>query len=370
MPKVLFQRLNRTFYLRFYISPAEESLFEQLFSNLTLPEPPECRRRRRGIRILGSTESDGKMELYLQQLPQQLVNGLTLGGVYALIAIGYTMVYGILGMLNFAHGEIYMIGGFTGWWVLHLLTHNNQILTSAALVIALMIIMAMAVSALVGILSERFAYRPLRNAPRMNLLLSALGVSIFLQNLVLTYQGAKVRFFHISALIPENIRVLHIGSTVFSFMRIVVVAVTFLLMALLTIMLKRTMVGKAMRATAQDIEAAAFMGVDVDRIVVLVFLIGSALGGAAGTLVGLLFTQVDYYVGFQAGLKGFTAAVLGGIGNIYGAMIGGILLGLAEALAVTFLPSAYKDVVAFVILIVILIARPWGLMGEKMPEKV
>ncbi|UCF94489.1 MAG: branched-chain amino acid ABC transporter permease [Desulfobacterales bacterium] len=310
------------------------------------------------------------MELYWQQLPQQLVNGLTLGGVYALIAIGYTMVYGILGMLNFAHGEVYMIGGFTGWWVLHLLTRNNEILMNAALVIALMLIIAMGVSGLVGIMAERLAYRPLRNAPRMNLLLSALGVSIFLQNLILTYQGAKVRTFHIASLIPESFRVFHIGSTVFSFMRTLVIAVTFLLMALLTILIKKTKVGKAMRATAQDIEAAAFMGVDVDRIVVLVFLIGSALGGAAGTLVGLLFTQVDYYVGFQAGLKGFTAAVLGGIGSIYGAMLGGILLGLTESLAVTFLPAAYKDVVAFVILITVLIVRPWGLVGERIPEKV
>ena len=310
------------------------------------------------------------MDIYLQQLPQQLVNGLTLGGVYALIAIGYTMVYGILGMLNFAHGEIYMIGGFTGWWVLHLLTKNNEVVLTATLVISLMIVAAMALSGLVGILVERVAYRPLRNAPRINLLLSALGVSIFLQNLVLNYQGAKVRFFHISSLIPESLRVIQIGSAVFSFMRALVIVITFLLMALLALMIKKTKVGKAMRATAQDIEAATFMGIDVDRIVVLVFLIGSALGGAAGTLVGLLFTQVDYYVGFQAGLKGFTAAVLGGIGNIYGAMLGGILLGLAESLAVTFLPSAYKDVVAFVILITVLIVRPWGLMGEKIPEKV
>jgi branched-chain amino acid transport system permease protein len=312
----------------------------------------------------------GTMDIYLQQLPQQLVNGLTLGGVYALIAIGYTMVYGILGMLNFAHGEIYMIGGFTGWWVLHLLTRNNEVIMNAVLVISLMIIIAMAFSGLVGMLTERVAYRPLRNAPRINLLLSALGVSIFLQNLVLNYQGAKVRSFHISSLIPESLRVIQIGPAVFSFMRVLVIVVTFLLMALLALMIKKTKVGKAMRATAQDIEAATFMGIDVDRIVVLVFLIGSALGGAAGTLVGLLFTQVDYYVGFQAGLKGFTAAVLGGIGNIYGAMLGGILLGVAESLAVTFLPSAYKDVVAFVILITVLIARPWGLMGEKIPEKV
>jgi len=310
------------------------------------------------------------LELYLEQLPQQLVNGLTLGGVYALIAIGYTMVYGILGMLNFAHGEVYMIGGFAGWWVLHLLTRGNELLANAAMVIALMIIAAMAVSGLVGITAERFAYRPLRNAPRMNLLLSALGVSIFLQNLVLNYQGAKVRSFHIAALIPESLRVIQIGSAVFSFMRILVIVLSFLLMGLLTVMIKKTKVGKAMRATAQDIEAAAFMGIDVDRIVVVVFLIGSALGGAAGTLVGLLFTQVDYYVGFQAGLKGFTAAVLGGIGSVYGAMLGGILLGLTESLAVTFFPSAYKDVVAFAILIIVLIFRPWGLVGEKIPEKV
>jgi len=310
------------------------------------------------------------LELYLDQLPQQLINGLTLGGVYALIAIGYTMVYGILGMLNFAHGEIYMIGGFSGWWVLHLLTRNNVVVMNAALVIALMIVVAMGVAGLVGVLAERLAYRPLRNAPRMNLLLSALGVSIFLQNLVLHFQGAKVRSFHIASLIPDSLRTIHLGSTVFSFMRILLIGVTFLLMGLLTLMIKKTKVGKAMRATAQDIEAATFMGIDVDRIVVVVFLVGSALGGAAGALVGLLFTQVDYYVGFQAGLKGFTAAVLGGIGSIHGAMLGGLLLGLVESLAVTFLPSAYKDVVAFVILITVLIVRPWGLVGEKIPEKV
>jgi len=310
------------------------------------------------------------MDIYLQQLPQQLVNGLTLGGIYSLIAIGYTMVYGILGMLNFAHGEIYMIGGFTGWWVLHLLSRNNVPVIHAVWVVSLMIVIAMGVSALVGILTERIAYRPLRKAPRMNLLLSALGVSIFLQNTILTFQGAKARVFHVSSLIPEGLRVFHIGNVVISFARLLVIAITFLLMALLTVVVKKTKTGKAMRATAQDIEAATFMGIDVDRIIVLVFVIGSALGGAAGTLVGLLFTQVDYYVGFQAGLKGFTAAVLGGIGSIPGAMLGGILLGLAESLAVTFFPTAYKDVAAFLILIAILIFKPSGLLGEKITEKV
>jgi branched-chain amino acid transport system permease protein len=310
------------------------------------------------------------MELYLEQLPQQLVNGLTLGGVYALIAIGYTMVYGILFMLNFAHGEIYMVGGFAGWWVLHLLSSNNQPVMNAVLVISLMIIAAMGISGLLGVAVERFAYRPLRQAPRMNLLLSALGVSIFLQNLVLNFQGAKPRFFHVSSLIPEGLRIFEIGNVVFSFMRVLVIIVSFMFMGLLTYVVKKTKIGKAMRATAQDIEAATFMGIDTDRIIVYVFLIGSALGGAAGTLVGLLFTQVDYYVGFQAGLKGFTAAVLGGIGNIFGAMLGGLILGLLESLATTFFPSAYKDVVAFTILILVLIFRPWGLMGEKTPEKV
>jgi branched-chain amino acid transport system permease protein len=310
------------------------------------------------------------MDFYWQQLPQQLVNGLTLGGVYALIAIGYTMVYGILFMLNFAHGEIYMIGGFVAWWVLYLLTGNNVPFVNAGVLIAFMILMAMGLPGVLGILIERFAYRPLRKAPRMNLLLSALGVSIFLQNLVLNFQGAKARSFAVASLIPEGLRVIQVGDVVISFMRILVIVVAFLLMALLTVMVKKTKVGKAMRATAQDIEAAAFMGIDTDRIIVLVFFIGSALGGAAGALVGLMFTQVDYYVGFQAGLKGFTAAVLGGIGNIRGAMLGGLILGLLESLATTFFPATYKDVVAFIVLILVLIFRPWGLMGEKIPEKV
>jgi len=289
----------------------------------------------------------------------------TPGAVY-----GYSMVYGILTMLNFAHGEVYMIGGFSGWWVLHLLSRNHTPLINAAALIILMIAGGMAVSGLLGVLVERVAYRPLRAAPRLNLLLSALGVSIFLQNLVLNYQGAKVRAFHVAGLVPPSLQVIRIGPVVFSFMRVLVIVVCFCLMALLAYLVKNTRAGKAMRATAEDIEAAAFMGVDVDRIITLVFLIGSALGGAAGVLVGLLFTQVDYYVGFQAGLKGFTAAVLGGIGNLYGAMLGGLLLGLAEALAVTFFSATYKDVVAFVILIAVLLIRPQGLLGNREPEKV
>lgn len=310
------------------------------------------------------------MEDIFGQLSQQLINGITIGGVYALIAVGYTMVYGVLSMLNFAHGELYMIGGFTGWWVLQIFSINHVPVMNAALLISLMIVISMGASAVLGLVVERIAYRPLRKAPRMNLLLSSLGVSIFIQNFILYFQGAKVKVFHISQLIPDGLRTFHIGGTVISFMRVLVIVVCFILMVLLTLIIKKTAIGKSIRATAQDIEAAAFMGIDTNRVIVSVFLIGSALGGAAGVLVSMLFTQVDYYVGLQAGLKGFTAAVLGGIGSIPGAMAGGLLLGVSEAMAVTFFPSAYKDVVAFLILIAVLIFRPQGLWGEKLREKV
>jgi branched-chain amino acid transport system permease protein len=237
-------------------------------------------------------------------------------------------------------------------------------------IIVLMIIGAMALTGLLGITIERFAYRPLRNAPRMNLLLSALGVSIVLQNLVLRFQSAKIRFFYTSALIPEGMRTIEIGGTIISFMRLLVIVVSLGLMVVLTWFVKKTKMGKAMRATAQDAEAATFMGIDTNRIIMLTFLIGSSLGGAAGALVGLLFTQVDYYIGYAAGLKGFTAAVLGGIGSIPGAMLGGFLLGVVESLGTTFISSTYKDVIAFVILILVLIIRPRGILGEKEPEKV
>ena len=191
-----------------------------------------------------------KIEEIIQQIPQQLINGITIGGVYALIALGYSMVYGVLFMLNFAHGEVYMIGGFIGWWVLHLITGGDAPVVSAALVILLMILAAMALCGLLGVAIERLAYRPLRNAPRMNLLLCALGVSIVLQNMVLQSQGAETRYFKTAALIPEGLRSLEFGGTVISFMRILVIVVSIGLMAVLTWFVKRTKIGKAMRATA------------------------------------------------------------------------------------------------------------------------
>jgi branched-chain amino acid transport system permease protein len=310
------------------------------------------------------------MDLILEQLPQQLINGVTIGGVYALIALGYTMVYGVLFMLNFAHGEIYMIGGFTGWWVLHSLTRNHVPIMNAALVISAMILAAMLLCGILGVVVERLAYRPLRKAPRINLLLCALGVSIILQNLVLQTQGAEPRYFYVTSLIPEGFRSFLIGDVVISFMRFLVIGVSLGLMGALTWFIRKTKTGMAVRATAQDPEAAAFMGIEADRIVLLIFFIGSALGGAAGALVGLLFTQVDYFVGYTAGLKGFTAAVLGGIGSIPGAMLGGFLLGLMETFSTSFISSTYRDVIAFAILLSVMILRPYGLLGQKELEKV
>jgi len=310
------------------------------------------------------------MEAIWGQLPQQLINGITIGGVYALIAIGYTMVYGILLMLNFAHGEIYMIGGFVGWWVLTAFSPGEMTTMNPFLLIIIMIIAGIGFTGVLGMAIERFAYRPLRKYPRVNLLLSAFGMSILLQNLVLKFQGAKVHFFRTSSLIPEHLQSIEFGGVVFSFMRIVVIVVSILLMAILTLFVMKTKVGKAMRATSQDLEAANYLGINTNRIIRLTFFIGSGAGGAAGVLVGLLFNQVDYNVGSTAGLKGFCAAVLGGIGSIPGAMLGGFLIGIVESLGVTFISSTYKDLIAFLILIIVLFFRPQGLLGKKIPEKV
>ncbi len=309
------------------------------------------------------------MDTLLKALPQQLVNGLTLGGVYALIALGYSLVYGILQLLNFAHGEVYMIGAFVGWGVFALLTPGDVLLLPAWAVILLMLLAAMLCSGLLGVAIERFAYRPLRAAPRIAPLISALGVSFFLQNAVLLTMGARYRAYRTGLLIPAGWTVSVVGATV-SFTRVLVVVVAGVLMLALHYLVRRTRLGRAMRATAQDREAAAMMGVDVDRVIVSTFFVGSALGGAAGVLVGLLFTQVYHFMGFTAGLKGFTAAVLGGIGSTPGAMLGGLVLGLVESIGSGFVSPRYKDGIAFVVLILLLLVRPRGLLGLRTKDKV
>jgi branched-chain amino acid transport system permease protein len=309
------------------------------------------------------------MEQFLAQLPQQLVNGLTLGAVYALIALGYSMVYGVLQLLNFAHGDVYMVGAFIGLAVFTWLVPASGPLIAPALIIALMIAAAMVGCGLLGVAIEQFAYRPLRNAPRLAPLISALGVSFFLQNAVQLTLTAKYRTYATEKLVPIG-SIINLGVVRFSVTRGFVVLSAILLMIVLQYLVRQTKLGKAMRAVATDREAAAMMGIDVDQVIVYTFFIGSALAGAAGVLNCIVFTQVWNFMGFTAGLKGFTAAVIGGIGNIPGAMLGGFLLGLTEAFAVGFISSTYKDVIAFVVLILILLIRPRGLLGARIAQKV
>lgn len=297
---------------------------------------------------------------------QQLVNGLTLGCVYGLIALGYTMVYGILELINFAHGEIYMIGAYIGviglgMWQLTGITGVGPI----PLMIGL-ILLAVIFAALWGVAVERFAYRPLRHAGRLAPLLSALGMSIFLQNFVMLSQGAREKVF------PNLFegKGLDIGSAHISPVQLMILITSIVVMAGLTLLVKKTRIGTAMRATAQDRVMSQLCGINVNHVIALTFAIGSGLAGVAGVLVASYYGMINFYIGYQAGLKAFTAAVLGGIGNIPGAMLGGLILGLVEAFGAGYISSEYKDVYAFIILILLLIFRPGGILGERVVEKV
>jgi branched-chain amino acid transport system permease protein len=311
---------------------------------------------------------------------QLLVNGLTLGSLYALIALGYSMVYGILKLLNFAHGDVYMVGAFVGYAVLQAAGGPAPLEIALAPLIVLMFLAAMLASGALGVVIERFAYRPLREAPRIAPLISALGVSFFLQNSVLLLFGAEFRSYEAFQLGSPNPELFEPGPLVdpvfvvagvnVQLVQILVLAVTVVLMVALTLLVARTRIGKAMRATAYDREAAAMMGIDVDRVIASTFFIGSVLAGAAGVMFGLLFSQVFHLMGFLAGLKGFTAAVVGGIGSIPGAMLGGLLVGLAEAYAGGYLGGRWSDLTVFGILIAVLLVRPSGLLGARAIHKV
>jgi branched-chain amino acid transport system permease protein len=311
---------------------------------------------------------------------QLFVNGLTLGSLYALIALGYTMVYGILRLLNFAHGDVYMVGAFVGFGILHLFGGPLSPNIAVALLITLMFFGAMLGSGALGVVIERFAYRPLRDAPRIAPLISALGVSFFLQNSVLLLFGASFRSydsFLLGSAHPEQFVPGPLSDAVFvingvnvQLVQILVLATSLGLMVALTLLVARSRIGKAMRATAFDREAAAMMGIDVDRVIASTFLIGSMLAGAAGVMFGLLFSQIFHFMGFLAGLKGFTAAVVGGIGSIPGAMLGGILVGLAEAYATGYAGGRWSDLIVFGILIFVLLVRPSGLLGTRAIQKV
>lgn len=301
----------------------------------------------------------------MEQFFQQLLNGLAVGGIYALVALGYTMVYGVLKLINFAHGDLFTIGAYLG---LTLLVSCNLagLLPPVAAVLAVFVMVGLMV-ALFGFLLERAAYRPLRNAGRLSAVVSALGASIFFQNAIMLIYGARVYVY------PDFLRpdfTVHLLGYAVPGVRLLVIAASVLLMLGLRAFIQRTRMGAAVRAVAIDPGAARLMGINVDRVISLVFLIGPGLGGAAGLMVGIYYGQIDFTMGWAYGLKAFTAAILGGIGNIPGAMIGGLLLGVIEALAAAYIAIAWKDAIAFLVLILILIIRPTGILGERTAEKL
>lgn len=301
----------------------------------------------------------------MEQFIQQLLNGLAVGGIYALVALGYTMVYGVLKLINFAHGDLFTIGAYLG---LTLLASCNLagLLTPVGAAIAVFIMVSLFV-ALIGWILERAAYRPLRNANRLSAVVSALGASIFFQNAIMLIYGARVYVY------PEFMRpdfsIPLFGINV-PFMRLLIIAASVILMVCLWLFIQRTRMGASIRAVAIDQAASRLMGINVDRVISLVFLIGPGLGGAAGLMVGIYYGQIDFTMGWTYGLKAFTAAILGGIGNIPGAMLGGFLLGVTEALAAGYIAMAWKDAVAFLVLILILIIRPTGILGERTADKL
>jgi branched-chain amino acid transport system permease protein len=308
------------------------------------------------------------------ELLQQLINGLSLGAMYALIAVGYTVVYGIVQLINFAHGEIFMLGGF-GAVTVWLLTPGRP---SSLLIFPFMLIGGIVAAVGVALLMERFAYRPLRNAPRLAPLITAIGVSIVLQEVVRLFferipgfpsAKAAVTFPQINVLsgdaVPLGASLSIQRGSIFTVVALIICTV------LLYLFVNRSRLGRAMQATSQDPDTARLMGINVDRIIMIAFGVGAALAAVAGLAYGLRYTQVQFNMGFLAGLKAFTAAVLGGIGNIYGAVLGGLVLGLAESLAtmIPFTGGAWKDVWAFVLLILVLVFRPQGLLGARVVDR-
>ncbi|MDT8443216.1 MAG: branched-chain amino acid ABC transporter permease LivH [Desulfuromonadales bacterium] len=291
-------------------------------------------------------------------------SGLVRGSIYALIALGYTMVYGIIQLINFAHGEIYMIGAFIALIVAGVLTIYGF---SGVSILILAGLIATVYAAAYGYTLEKIAYRPLRNAPRLSPLISAIGMSLFLQNYVLLAQTPD--FLSFPSLIPDfdfMEPVAHIMGSA----ELVILVTSAVAMVALTVLIKYTRIGKAMRATQQDMTMARLVGVNVDNVISMTFVIGSVLAAIGGVLVGSYIGQINFYIGFMAGVKAFTAAVLGGIGNIPGAVLGAMVLGLAESFAAGYISSAYEDVFAFGVLVLILILRPSGLLGKAIKQKV
>jgi branched-chain amino acid transport system permease protein len=303
-----------------------------------------------------------------------MVYGVALGGIYAVIAIGYTMVYGILRMINFAHSEVFMSGPLTAYFLADAWGKSGFLDRNLVLGLLVIFALAMAVSTTVAVLLERIAYRPLRFAPRLVPLITAIGASFFLQYFFRGLYGANIKVYPDIAVLRGTLK---IGQYSIQYVQILVIVAAALMMAGLQLFIQNTRTGKAMRAVSEDKQTAALMGIDVDRIIVITFILGGALAGAAGVLYALMFKQVNFLMGFIPGIKAFTAAVLGGIGNVPGAMFGGLFLGLAESVGPNLfldglhIPAPYqlKDAIAFTLLVLVLIFRPTGILGETLAEK-
>ena len=305
----------------------------------------------------------------MQIFIQTLVNGLTTGSLYALIALGYTMVYGVLKLLNFAHGDLFMVGAFIGYFAIGWFGGATSLAIPAWVLVLFMLTVASVAVGALGVAIERFAYRPLRDAPRIVPLITALGISFVLENAVLLFFGGLTKNYNTPAFIPFSVSV-HVAGVSIGIVQILIVVLSVVLMLALTALVSRTLLGKSMRAVASDREAAEMLGINVNRTIAMTFFIGSAFAGAAGVMYGLYANQVSNTIGFLAGLKAFTAAVVGGIGSVPGAMIGGMFIGLCESFSLSYISIRYGDLIVFGILIAVLLARPTGIFGQAPLQKV
>jgi branched-chain amino acid transport system permease protein len=299
----------------------------------------------------------------MESFLQQLINGISLGSIYALVALGYTMVYGVLRLINFAHGDIYMLGAYFGYYLSRVLQGRTP---SHLLDAALVMLLSMGACAIIGMLMERFAYRPVRRASRLTLLIIAIGLSLFIENASQLFFGADPKFF--PQLIPESH--IRLGGLMVTNQQVIVLVTALALMILLNLFIYRSRTGKAMRAVSFNLDAAKLMGIDTDGIIALTFALGSALAAAGGILVSINIPGIDPLMGVMTGLKAFVAAVLGGIGNIFGAVLGGLIIGMAEVMVAGYGSSTYRDAIAFLLLIVILLFKPAGILGKGQVEKV
>jgi len=300
---------------------------------------------------------------------QELVNGLTTGALYALVALGFSMVYGVLKLLNFAHGDLYMVGAFVGYFVIQWFGGPQALHIPVPLLVTIMFVLAAVLVGFLGVAIERFAYRPLRDAPRIAPLITAIGISFFLENAALLLFGAQFRVYNTPDFISFSSGI-QIGSVSIDAVQIMVLVMGLLLMVGLRLLVIRTRLGKQMRAVASDREAAEMLGINVNFTIAATFFLGSALAGVAGVMAGLLFNQVTNTIGFIAGLKAFTAAVVGGIGSLPGAMLGGLLIGIAESFITGYISSTYTNLLVFCLLIAVMLVRPTGLLGRPQLRKV